>query len=145
MQRDLPDHDTLTIALAPTVGAELATLRSALVSAGVPLVLCPADGPLDESLFVDLLLDGRIGALIVTAAHAADPALAEVAGTGRAVVAVDVERPAPGMVATTRPGAGAVLAALGLGSEHHPYATVRSPRHRRCHGIGSAHLGRAMR
>src|SRR4051794_36431740 len=74
----------------------LAALRSALMAAGVPLVLCPVDGRLDESQFVDLLLDGRLGALIVTAVHADDPALAEVARTGRAVIAVDVERPAPG-------------------------------------------------
>jgi len=52
----------------------------------------------------------------VTAAYADDPALAEVARTGRAVVAVDVERAAPGMVVTTRDAAGrAVLAALGIG------------------------------
>jgi phosphate/phosphite/phosphonate ABC transporter binding protein len=91
-------------------------LRLELAAAGVPLVLCPVDGRLGESPFLDLLLDGRLGALIVTASHADDPALAEVARTGRAVVAVDVERAAPGMVATSRAGAGrAVLAALGIG------------------------------
>jgi phosphonate transport system substrate-binding protein len=90
--------------------------RLELAAAGVPLVLCPVDGLLGDSPFVDLLLDGRLGALIVTASHADDPALAEVTRTGRAVVAVDVERAAPGMVATTRAGAGrAVLAALGIG------------------------------
>jgi phosphonate transport system substrate-binding protein len=98
-----------------TDDALLAELRPALAAVGVPLVLCPVDGPLDESLFLDLLLDGRLGALIVTASHGADPALAEVARTGRAVVAVDVEQAAPGMVATTRDGAArAVLSALGL-------------------------------
>ena len=90
-------------------------LRRDLAAAGVPLVLCPVDGPLGESPFVDLLLDGRLGALIVTAPNADDPGLAEVARTGRAVVAVDVERAAPGMVVTPRAGAGrAVLAALGI-------------------------------
>src|SRR5688572_24356895 len=90
-------------------------LRSELAAAGVPLVLCPVDGALGDGPFLDLLLDGRLGALIVTASHADDPALAEVARTGRAIVAVDVERAAPGMVLTTRSGAGrAVLAALGI-------------------------------
>src|SRR5262249_13520430 len=102
----------------------LDALRSDLRVAGVPLVLCPVDGPLAESLFLDLLLDGRLGALIVTAGHADDPALVEVARTGRAVVAVDVERAAPGMVVTTRAGAGrAVLGALGLA----PAAPALSP------------------
>jgi phosphate/phosphite/phosphonate ABC transporter binding protein len=107
--------------VVPTRGATaddglVDTPRQELAAAGVPLVLCPVDGPLGDSPFLDLLLDGRLGALIVTASHADDPALAEVARTGRAVVAVDVERAAPGMVATTRTGAGrAVLAALGIG------------------------------
>ena len=88
-----------------------------LAAAGSRWCCARSTARLGESLFLDLLLDGRFGALIVTAAHGADPALAEVARTGRAVVAVDVERPAPGMVATTRTGAGrAVLSALGLTS-----------------------------
>jgi hypothetical protein len=109
--------------VVPMVGATahdglLAALRPELLAAGVPLVLCPVDGPLEASLFLDLLLDGRLGALIVTDAHVDDPALAEVARTGRAVVAVDVERPAPGMVATTRGvAARAVLAALGIDAD----------------------------
>jgi hypothetical protein len=109
--------------VVPTRGAAAADddlvdlLRSELASAGVPLVLCPVDGPLSEGPFLDLLLDGRLGALLVTAPYADDPALAEVARTGRAVVAVDVERAAPGMVASTRGGAArAVLAALGIAS-----------------------------
>jgi hypothetical protein len=90
-------------------------LRTELASAGVPLVLCPVDGPLRDGPFLDLLLDGRLGALIVAGAYAEDPALAEVARTGRAVVAVDAERVAPGMVATSRVGAArAVLSAIGL-------------------------------
>jgi phosphonate transport system substrate-binding protein len=107
----------------------LASLRPELLAAGVPLVLCPVDGPLEAGLFLDLLLDGRLGALIVTAAHADDPALAEVARTGRAVVAVDVERPAPGMVATTRAvAARAVLAALGIGADAPAAAPARRGR-----------------
>jgi hypothetical protein len=78
-------------------------------------VLCPVDGSLEQSLFLDLLLDGRLGALVVTAAHGQDAALAELARTGRAIVAVDVERPAPGMVASTLAGAArAVLTTLGI-------------------------------
>lgn len=106
--------------VVPTHGLDLddhllQRLRDDLTAAGAPLVLCPVAGPLGESLFLDLLLDGRLGALVVTAAHADDPALAEVARTGRAVVAVDVERPAPGMVSTTvERAAGAVLAAVGV-------------------------------
>ena len=106
--------------VVPTRGADahddlVDLLRTELASAGVPLVLCPMDGPLRDDPFLDLLLDGRLGALIVAGTHAEDPALAEVARTGRAVVAVDVERAAPGMIATSMRGAArAVLAALGL-------------------------------
>jgi len=90
-------------------------LRAELAAAGVPLVLCPVDGPLAETLFLDLLLDGRFGALVVTGAHGADPALVDVTRTGRAVVAVDVAQAAPGMVVATREGAArALLAALGI-------------------------------
>ena len=79
------------------------------------LVLCPVDGPQRDGPFLDLLLDGRLGAPIVSGAHAEDPALAEVARTGRAMVAVDVERAAPGMVATSMTDAArAVLAVLRL-------------------------------
>ena len=43
------------------------------------------------------------------------PGLAELARTGRAIIAVEVERPAPGMVATTAAGAArAVLTTLGI-------------------------------
>ena len=102
----------------------LAALRSELAGAGVPLVLCPVDGPLVDSLFLDLLLDGRLGALVVTAAHSDDPSLAEIVRTGRAVVAVDVERAVPGMMVTrSDDAAGAVLATLGLGRP----ATPRQP------------------
>jgi phosphate/phosphite/phosphonate ABC transporter binding protein len=96
-------------------GALIGELRAELTAAGVPLVLCPVEGSLDQSLFPDLLLDGRLGALVVTAAHGGDAALAELARTGRAIIAVDVERAAPGMVATTAAGAArAVLTTLGI-------------------------------
>jgi phosphonate transport system substrate-binding protein len=100
---------------APEDDDLLGALRSELDAAGVPLVLCPIGGSLGESLFLDLLLDGRLGALVVTATHGDDPSLVEIARTGRAVVAVDVERAAPGMIAAHRDdAASAVLAALGL-------------------------------
>ena len=100
---------------APADHALANGLRMELAEAGVPLVLCPVSGPLDQTLFLDLLQDGRLGALVVTAEHGHDSALAEVARTGRAVVGVDVERPTPGMVAATRASAArAVLAALGI-------------------------------
>jgi hypothetical protein len=90
---------------SPEEDALLGTLRSDLAEAGEPLVLCPVDGPLGDSLFLELLLDGRLGALVVTATHSADPALADITRTGHAVVAVDDGPAAPGMI----------LAALGIG------------------------------
>ena len=124
-----PNGNALTLQgqRAPLVGLVVASrggsadddlvelLRRDLMASGAPLVLCPVEGPLSDSLFLDLLLDGRLGALVVTAAYADDPALADVARTGRAVVAVDVDRPAPGMVPASRDDAArAVLAALGI-------------------------------
>lgn len=89
-------------------------LRAGLAAAGVPLVLCPVVGPVGESLFLDLLLDGRLGALVVTAAHLGEPALAEVARTGHAVVAVGVAgAPAGVAVAAAGEEARTVLSALG--------------------------------
>jgi phosphate/phosphite/phosphonate ABC transporter binding protein len=91
------------------------SLRVELAQAGVPLVLCPVDGPLAGTPFLDLLQDGRLGALVVTAEHGTDPALADVARTGRAIVGVDVQRPAPGMVsASSTSAARAVLSVLGI-------------------------------
>ena len=88
-------------------------LRPALAAAGVPLVLCPIGETLQDSPVLELLLDGRLGALVVTGADAADPALAAIARTGRAVVAVDAPGAAPGMVRADRRGAAqAVLGAI---------------------------------
>jgi phosphate/phosphite/phosphonate ABC transporter binding protein len=106
--------------VVPTRGAGvddalLNELRTDLATAGVALVLCPVERDLGASLFLDLLLDGRLGALIVTATHASDASLAEVARTGRAVVAVDAALAAPAMIAASRSGAArAVLAAIGI-------------------------------
>src|SRR5947207_2349136 len=60
-------------------------LRAELAAASVPLVICPVDGPLGGSLYLDMLLDDRLGAFVVTATHAADPALVEAARSGRIV------------------------------------------------------------
>ena len=95
-------------------------LRVELAAAGVPLVLCPVEGPLSGNLYLELLQDNRLGALVVTASHADDAALAEVARTGRLVFAVDVERAAPGVIpAQVSDAARTVLVALGV--------TLRAP------------------
>lgn len=114
--------------LAPLVGllmpplteagaAWLATadrLHERLAAAGVPLLLCPVTGPPGERLFVRLLQDRRLAALIAGAAHAADPDLATLARTGHTVIMIDVDPAAPGMVQTTAQDAvSAVLTALG--------------------------------
>ena len=44
----------------------VARIREELAGIGIPLVLCPADGPLAESLLLDVLRDRRLGALIPT-------------------------------------------------------------------------------
>lgn len=90
------------------------SVRRALAEAGVPLVLCPVDATPEKSPFLELLRDGRLGALLVTAAHAHDPSLIDVARTGRAVIAVDVGGTTPGMIqAGHGEVARVVLGALG--------------------------------
>lgn len=104
---------------------QLDRLRTELAASGIPLVFCPVDGSLADSLYIDLLLDGRLGALVVTAAHAADPALARVARTGRAIFAIAADKAAPGVArADGRNGAQTIMAALGM-------ATVAPPPTRR--------------
>jgi phosphonate transport system substrate-binding protein len=63
--------------------------RRELALAGVPLVLCPVDGPLGDSPYLELLMDGRLGALIVSAVQAEEPEVVRVARTGRIVVPLD--------------------------------------------------------
>jgi hypothetical protein len=92
-------------------------LTAALTKAAVPLVLCPVGGPLRESPFLDLLQEGRLGALIVTSRYATDPDLAQLARTGRAVIAIGAgaDTAAPGMlVVNADDAAGAVLGAVGI-------------------------------
>jgi phosphonate transport system substrate-binding protein len=71
-------------------------IRRGLAAAGVPLVLCPIDGSLGESAYLELLRDGRFGALVVGRAQALEPAVVQVASTGRVVIGYDlaVETPA---------------------------------------------------
>ncbi len=110
---------------ASTDDALLNVLRTDLAAAGVPLVLCPIDGSLEGSLFLDLLLDGRLGALVVSGAQAQDQALARMVRTGRTVIAVDVAQAAPGVtVAHRSEAAQAVLAGLGLPPDRQKSARV---------------------
>lgn len=94
----------------PEVAALFERLRAQLAARGVPLVLCPAGRSVAASPYAELLMDGRLGALIVTAAHAADPALAETARTGRTIVALETVAPAPGMITAAADEVAAVLA-----------------------------------
>jgi DNA-binding LacI/PurR family transcriptional regulator len=99
------------------LGDLVGRLRPPLAAAGIPLVLCPIGESLRDSPFLDLLRDGRLGALVVTGEDAADPALMEIARTGRAVVAVEAPDAAPGMVRTdVRGAAQAILGALSMGA-----------------------------
>jgi LacI family transcriptional regulator len=94
----------------------VATIREELAAVGIPLVLCPADGPLAESLILDVLRDRRLGALIVTAAHVDDPDLVAMARQGYAVIAVgELGREVPQgiVVAAVENAARTVVAALG--------------------------------
>lgn len=78
-------------------------LSTDLAAAGVPLVLCPAGGPEGMRVALDMLQDGRLGALVVTDDRTAHPDLVEVARTGRVVIAVgaDLVPSAPGIVQST--------------------------------------------
>jgi hypothetical protein len=74
--------------------------RRQLTMAGVPLVLCPVDGRLSSSPYLELLMDGRFGALVISAEHAAEPEVVRVARTGRVVVAVDCKSAEPSLIST---------------------------------------------
>lgn len=63
--------------------------RRALDAAGVPLVVCPVEGPLGSTAYLELLMDGRLGALIVSRAQAEEAEVARVARTGRIVVPLE--------------------------------------------------------
>lgn len=100
---------------SPEVANLAERLQAELAAAGVPLVLCPVAGPLGASLVLDLVRDGRLGALVVTSEHVGDPDLAEIARTGRAVVAVGVAGASPGVIVTSpTTAAEVVLGALNL-------------------------------
>jgi hypothetical protein len=71
----------------------------------VPLVLCPVNGPVGESAYLELLLDGRFGALVVGGAQALEPAVVQVARTGRVVIAIDASEGSPAsIIRATRAG-----------------------------------------
>jgi len=72
--------------------------RRGLAAAGVPLVLCPVDGVLGESAYLELLRDGRFGALVVDGAQAVEPAVIRVARTGRVVIAIDPTQDPPACI-----------------------------------------------
>jgi len=78
-------------------------VRSTLEAVGVPLVLSPIDDGADvaRNAFVELLLEGRMGALLVTERQALTPTLASVVRSGHLVAAVGVAAPPAGMHATT--------------------------------------------
>jgi hypothetical protein len=69
--------------------------RRGLAQAGVPLVLCPVDGPLADSPYLELLLDGRLCAMIVPGPHALEPAVVRIARTGRIVIGLDLLADSP--------------------------------------------------
>jgi len=76
-------------------------LRIEMERAGVPFVLCPIGNDLAGSLFIDLVRDKRLGALIVGQEHAADSRIAALARTGHAVLALGGDHWAPGIVASS--------------------------------------------
>ncbi|MDQ3410541.1 MAG: phosphate/phosphite/phosphonate ABC transporter substrate-binding protein, partial [Chloroflexota bacterium] len=89
-------------------------LHERLAAAGVPLVLCPVPAPPGDRLFIPLLQDRRLAALITGPAHAADPGLTALARTGHPVIAIDVATVAPGMIhCSAAEAVAAVLTALG--------------------------------
>jgi hypothetical protein len=97
-----PDADSLAIADA---------VRPRFEAAGAPFVLCPVhdDADLSQSAFVDLLREGRIGALLVTDRHVSHPALAAAARSGHLVAAVGVRHPPVGMLAVAQANAADVI------------------------------------
>ena len=103
--------------LSPVLAQLWEELSAQLAAAGVPLVLCPAGDPAGMAIALDMLQDGRLGALVVTDDAAAHPDLIEVARTGRVVVAVasDLTLSAPGIVQSTVSQAPeTVLGVLGI-------------------------------
>ncbi len=104
-------------AMSPILARLWESLSAELAAAGVPLVLCPASGPAGMAFALDMLQDGRLGALVVTDDAATHPDLMEVARTGRVVVAVasDITSSATGIVHSTVTRASeTVLGALGV-------------------------------
>lgn len=115
--------------MGPLLAELWENLGADLAAAGVPLVLCPTGGSAGMGIALDMLRDGRLGALVVTDDAAAHPDLVDVARTGRVVVAVGTDRPsaALGLVHSTVSRASeAVLGALGVGSASTPEHPIRT-------------------
>jgi phosphonate transport system substrate-binding protein len=63
-------------------------VRDQLERAGIPLVICPIDGAFDESIYLGLLRDRRLGALIVPDDAARDESFAALARQGYVIIAL---------------------------------------------------------
>jgi hypothetical protein len=63
-------------------------VRDRLERLGVPMVICPIDGPFGESIYLGLLRDRRFGALIVEDALTSDESLTALARQGYIIVAI---------------------------------------------------------
>ncbi len=104
--------------MSPVLSDLWETLSADLAAAGVPLVLCPAGSAAGMSIALDMLQDGRLGALVVTDETAAHRDLVDVARTGRVIIAVgsNLTSTAPGIVhATASRATETVLGTLGVG------------------------------
>jgi phosphonate transport system substrate-binding protein len=100
--------------LSPSWLATGERLHEQMASAGIPLVWCPAIGPLGENLALQLVRDRRIAALIIGEPHVADQELVALARTGHRIVAVDVPVASGGMLRASLGNAAAtVISALG--------------------------------
>lgn len=121
--------DPLSLRLADAV-------RQQLHRARIPLVLCPVEGAVADTPFPDLLLDGRLGALICPPPFHEDPGLQEAIRTDRLVVAVgDPPSASSALVRSVDDAVAMLVDRLGTAKTSFPAARVsaapRPPRGRR--------------
>jgi phosphate/phosphite/phosphonate ABC transporter binding protein len=96
--------------------ALIADIQQQLQRLQIPFVVCPVDGHLVASPVPQLLRDRRLGAVLVTERHLADPELADLARTGFAILVVNGTAAPKGMIAAPLAELGDILTAtLGLG------------------------------
>lgn len=100
--------------------ALIGAIQEALTAAGIPMVVCPVGARLIGNPVLELVRTRRFGGLLVTAPHLADPELGDLARTGFAVIAVDVDAAQtfvpPGVIVTPFADvARTVVATLGIG------------------------------